>query len=693
MDNNITFSRSLFFILLILLPISQAVAEEQNVLTPGIVVNLEVVTDAAISPDGATVAYVRRVQRSPDESRGSAYTELFIVPTTGGKPQQFTFRPHTVADIRWSPDNEYIYFRSSRPEIQSGIQVYRIPAHGGEAEIVTRAASSVLSFTLSPDGGKLAYILQDPEPEAVRERKAAGDDWTVADEYYRHRRVHVMDLASGESGIVTSFDLSVWDFVWTPDGSAMVVQASPLPETDHRYMFKKMYLVNAAGCETPEIFVDTQGKLGGMAFSPDGRHLAWHGAVDINDPTEGTLFVANSQTREMWEVVPGFEGTVTDVKWVDNNTLAFISEEETWTRMSTVSFRGGTRTVLFDEKDYPEFTSLRLAEDGRTFVAVASAYRHPNEVYTGDLSKREMRRITFHNPELTGMEFNDYEFIEYEARDGLRITGLLLKPLDYREGERYPLICQIHGGPEAAYTHGWNTGYSVMTQLYSHKGYMVFLPNYRASTGRGVGYAKANHGDGGGKEFTDVIDGVEYLNERGLIDRTRVGIVGGSYGGYFANLAATRYAGNFTAAVSFVGVTNQFSKTGLTDTPMENILVHFTRAHYQDEHRVGIMEASPIWYLEQAVQPENETPLLIIHGEQDARVPYGQSVELYRGLMLSYKHHRGMTRDEVPVTFISYPRAGHGTGEVRQQLHFSHTVLEFFEKYLRQEGFAEHTER
>jgi dipeptidyl aminopeptidase/acylaminoacyl peptidase len=317
-----------------------------------------------------------------------------------------------------------------------------------------------------------------------------------------------------------------------------------------------------------------------------------------------------------------------------------------------------------------------------TFVTIGSAYNHPNEVFVGNIGEKVLKRITHHNPELEQIPFQNYEHIEYEARDGLLITGLLLKPVNYRDGTRYPLICQIHGGPEAAYTHGWNTSYAAMTQLYSQHGFMVFLPNYRASTGRGVEFAKANHRDGGGKEFTDVIDGIEYLYRQGLIDRDRVGIVGGSYGGYFANLAATRYAGNFAAAVSWAGISNQFSKTGRTDTPLENILVHFDRAHYQDEHRIGIMEASPIWYLEQAVREENETPLLIFHGETDARVPYGQAVELYRGLLLSYKHHRGMTRGEIPVTLISYPRAGHGTNEVRQQLHFSNTVLEFFQKHL-----------
>ncbi len=678
--------------LFIVLTITFTIIADENLLNPETVVHLEAVSNVAISPDGSKIAYVRRVQRSPEDERGGPYTEMFVIPAADGEPQQFTARPHNVANLQWSPDGDYIYFRSHRREVHPGMQVYRISLKGGEAEIVTEESSSVLSYTLSPDGDKLAYILQDPEPEHVRQRKQAGDDWRIEDEFVRHRRVYVMDLSTKESRLVTPFDKSVWSIEWSPDNNKLLVQASPLPDTDHSFMFKKMYLVDLTDTEQIEVFLETEGKLGGMAFSPDGKHVAWNGAVDISDPTDGTIFVGNVSTREMWTATPDFNGTVKWVTWKDNNTLIFTSEEKTWTRMSTLSYRGGDRTILFDERNHPEFTSANFSNDKRTFAAVASAYNHPNEVFTGDIRRTEMKRITHHNSHLENVPFQNYEYIEYEARDGLLITGLLLKPVNYREGKRYPLICQIHGGPEAAYTHGWNTSYAAMTQLYSHHGFMVFLPNYRASTGRGVEFAKANHRDGGGKEFTDVLDGVDYLNQQGLIDRDRVGIVGSSYGGYFANLAATRYAGNFAAVVNWVGMSNQFSKVGITDTPLENILVHFDRAHYQYEHRVGIMETSPIWYLEKAVQKENETPLLILHGEMDARVPYGQAVELYNGLKLSYKHHRGMTRDEIPVTFVSYPRAGHGTGEVRQQLHSSNMILEFFKKHLGTTDYTEYTD-
>ncbi len=665
-------------VIFVLFSVSALSAEELNILTPERIVNLEVVTSTAISPDGEMVAYIKRKQRAPEDERGSAYTELFVVSAIGGEPVQFTRKPHNVSDIQWSPDGKYIYFRSNRPSTHEGMQVYRLPVTGGEAQLITRSETPVLTYQIAPDGKRIAFVASDKKPPEIERQE---EDWIVEADYFLHRRLYVQDVNGDEATQIVHTDKSVWSLEWSPDSRVILYQASPLPTVDHSFMFKKMYIVDTENNDGPRLLTETEGKLDNMAWSPDGLHVAWNGGVDISDPIDGMLFVAEVATGEKWEVIPDFEGTAIWVDWQDNNTLVFISEEKVWTRMSTVLYRGGERTILFDEEG-PNFTSAHFADDRQTFTTNASAYNHPPEVFVGNTENLSINWITNHNPILDDMEFNDYEYVEYEARDGLLITGLLLKPLDYEEGEQYPLICQIHGGPEAAYTHGWNTTYSTMTQMYSHNGIMVFLPNYRASTGRGVEYGKANHGDPGGKEFTDVIDGVEYLAEQGLIDRDRVGITGGSYGGYFSGLAATRYAGNFAASAMFIGISNWFSDIGTADIPYEQSLVHFDMWHFRENHRIPIMEGSPVWYLEHAVQPENQTPLLILHSIGDERVPVGQGQELWVGLKMAYDVLRGKDLDEIPVQYIKYPRAGHGLTEMMQQMHYSETVLKFFREHL-----------
>jgi dipeptidyl aminopeptidase/acylaminoacyl peptidase len=198
------------------------------------------------------------------------------------------------------------------------------------------------------------------------------------------------------------------------------------------------------------------------------------------------------------------------------------------------------------------------------------------------------------------------------------------------------------------------------------RGYAVFYPNYRGSTGRGVAFSKADQGDGVGAEFEDVLDGIDYLIERGLADGDRVGMTGGSYGGYFTGWAATRYSERFAAAVMLYGVTNQLSKTGTSDIPMELELVHWLTNPYEN---LGLfMERSPITYIENA-----RTPLLILHGADDARVYPGQSLEMYRALKV---------KGDVPVRLVLYPGEGHGFRRAAARYDCSVRMLRWLDYFL-----------
>ena len=173
---------------------------------------------------------------------------------------------------------------------------------------------------------------------------------------------------------------------------------------------------------------------------------------------------------------------------------------------------------------------------------------HPAEVFFLQ-EGQEPRRLTRSNPWLDEVGLGDQERLEYQARDGLAIEGILIKPLGYEPGQRYPLIVIVHGGPEAHYSNGWLTSYSMLGQLAAARGFAVFYPNYRASTGRGIDFSKMNHQDTAGGEFDDLVDGVKYLIEEGLVDPDRVGVTGGSYGGYATAWLSTYYSEHFAAGV------------------------------------------------------------------------------------------------------------------------------------------------
>jgi dipeptidyl aminopeptidase/acylaminoacyl peptidase len=250
------------------------------------------------------------------------------------------------------------------------------------------------------------------------------------------------------------------------------------------------------------------------------------------------------------------------------------------------------------------------------------------------------------------------------------LEGVLIRPLDEEKGRRYPLILAVHGGPEAHQSNGWLTRYSYPGQVAAARGFAVFYPNYRGSTGRGVAFSKMGQGDYGGKEFDDLVDAIDHFVETGLVDRAKVGITGGSYGGFASAWAATKLTKHFAASVMFVGISDQISKMGTTDIPNEMNLVHSRQWPWEDWD--WFRERSPIYYAEQA-----RTPILILHGKNDPRVHPSQSMELYRYLK---------TIGKTPVRLVFYPGEGHGNRKSAARLDYNLRLMRWMEHYLQGSG-------
>ena len=280
--------------------------------------------------------------------------------------------------------------------------------------------------------------------------------------------------------------------------------------------------------------------------------------------------------------------------------------------------------------------------------------------------------MTDSNPWLADKRLAEQEVIEYEARDGLKIQGMLIHALDHGEGDRVPLVMVVHGGPESHYSNGWLTGYSLLGQMAAAKGYAVFYPNYRGSTGRGVAFSKTSQGEPAGAEFDDLVDGVDHLIEMGLVDGDKVGVTGGSYGGYATGWLSTRYSDRFAAGVMFVGISNKVSKVGTTDIPNEEYHVHARKRPWDNWQ--FFLERSPIYYADQG-----QTPLLIMHGADDPRVHPTQSMELYRHLKL---------RGQAPVRLVFYPGEGHGNRKATARFDYTLRALRWFDHYLTGPGGA-----
>ncbi len=639
--------------------------ESGATLTPEMLVQLEFVSGVTMAPDGEHIAYILNKPRALDEKPGPRWTELWVA-SVEGKLRRFTSSAYrTASDPQWSPDGRRIAFRSKRFDSKEHTQVYVISLDGGEAVRLTDSESSVRLFRWSPDGKWIAYVAAEPKTKEEKEAEKKGRDWTEVDKHYKHLRLWLVDPATKEARRLIEKDVSVWSLEWSPDSRQLVVQASPTPKTDDSYMFKRLYTVSVDDGKLKPL-TETEGKLGPMAWSPDGRNIAFLAGVDRSDPSLGGLFVVPAAGGKARNLLAGYEGTPAWVGWLDNQTLAFTAVEATILTFNAIPAAGGEISRILSGNT--GFYAVSFSKDRSRFACAASAYNHPNELFWAERKQGRLVRLTDSNPELRNVRFAKQEEIRWSARDGLEITGLLMKPLDYKPGRRYPLIVQVHGGPESAYVDAWTTTYTRWTQLLAARGYVVFMPNYRGSTGRGVAYAKADHKDMAGKEFDDVLDGIDFLIEHGPVDAERVGIGGWSYGGYFSAWGATRHSPRFKAAVMGAGISNWHSFMGTTDIPYEEAYVHWDLWCYDEPELCW--DRSPVAHIRNA-----QTPTLVVHGASDLRVPVGQGWEMYTALKIK----------GVPTELVIYPREPHGLRETAHQLDVIQRALAWFDRYVKGE--------
>lgn len=660
--------KKFFFLpLLILIILSvNLFSQTDTIITPYNVVKIKSVGEVALSPDGKLIAYTVIVPRDVNDEPGFAYRELYLMNSDGTKQRPFITGKVSVGNITFSPDGKLIAF-TGRFDQDRASQVYAIPVDGGEKYKLFEWSESVQQFKFSPDGKTIYFTAQNPVPEKIRNLTRKGFNQIIYEEDWQHINLYKYDLEKKKSEQITK-DCTVFDFVVSNSGKYIAAAIAPRNLVDDSYMFKRLHLIDLS-TNQKELLIDNPGKLGNFEFSPDDKYLVFNSAVDIYDPASSSMYVVEVPNRgkkfsDLRNYSDKFEGTVSWVGWKDTQTMLFTAEEGVYLPLSEQKITDKSRKLVT-----PANTVIRRViydKNSGNYILVLSKFNHPNEIYSFN-KKGEFKRLTNVNPWLDNVKFARQEEVRYFARDGLEITGVLIYPLNYEEGKRYPLIVNVHGGPEAADQNAWVTSYGSWGQMAAARGYFVFMPNYRASNGRGVEFSKMGQKDLGGKEFDDVIDGIDYLINKGLVDKDRVGIGGGSYGGYFSAWAATKYSDRFAGAVMFVGISNQISKRGTTDIPYEDYYVHWRIWSWEDYDLVW--DRSPLKYVTNC-----KTPILILHGKEDPRVSVTQSMELYRALKVL---------NQAPVRLVLYPGEGHGNARTQSRLDYAIRTMEWFDFYVR----------
>ena len=627
------------------------------------------VLSAAVSPDGRQIAFVRNQPRRPlaDES-GAAWTELYLLDADG-REVPFVTGKVNVSGVTWVNDQQLAFL--ARRDGDQRRAAYQISTRGGEARRIFEHATDIVSFDISADGRWLAYLVRDEKSEARKKAESKGFNQEIYEENLLVTRLAIADLRSGDGPSnrdVRKLDVegSLQWVRFSPDGQQLLASVTPTPLVDDLYVAQRLRVLGLDGKVITSI--DNPGKIGHADWSPDGRSIAMISAVDRNDPMEGRLMVVAAGGGALRDLLPKLEGHVARFDWRDPQTLVYVADMGTETEVGSVSIDGrATRTLLPRRK--LAVTGIDVDDSG-VVALVGQTSRHPDELYTLPAAGGEATRRTTSNAWLSDLRFAEQEVIRFDARDRLPIEGVLIYPLGYQKGQRYPLMLVVHGGPEAHYRNGWLTGYASPGQVAAARGFAVFYPNYRGSTGRGVEFSKTSQAKATGPEFDDLIDGVDHLIAIGLVDRSKVGITGGSYGGYASAWGATYYSDRFAAAIPFVGISNAISKVGTTDIPREMYDVHHRKWLWEDWDYFE--KASPIYYA-----TRNRTPTLILHGKDDPRVNPGQSLELYRHLKVL---------GQAPVRLVFYPGEGHGNVRSAARLDYALRTLGWMEHYLKGPG-------
>lgn len=632
-------------------------------ITPDHIAKLKFVTASVISEDGKHIAYTVSNPADPFRENLPNRNLLYVMNSATGESKSY-FTTSGVGGVAFRPGKGTVTFLAKGTD-DTNNSLYEMSLSGGEAVKIFSTTSGILSYTWAQDGKHIAYSVK----EAAKKPETP---LTYKPDFYEEelgiQRAYIVDVTSDKKEPrEIKAGGTVYEMSWNSDGSKIAVAVAPTASVDDSYMKKQVKVMDAKSGNIISA-IDNKGKLGQIEWSPDGSKLALVAGNDLHDPTDGSIMVVASSGGAPVNIDPKFLGKYNDIEWADANTIYFLASEGIASTIGTIRPDGTARQNIFKTSEH-HITGMSRARNG-SISFVANAPSHPSELFTIAAGKnaKPVKRTTS-NDWLSGLKLGKQEVVRYPARDGkYEIEGMLIYPVDYTAGTRVPLITVVHGGPEAHYSNGWLTGYSMPGQMAAATGYAVFYPNYRGSTGRGLDFTYSSQADMAGKEFDDVVDGVDYLIGKGIADKNRVGVTGGSYGGYASAWMSTYYSDRFAAAVMFVGISNNLSLWGTSDIPEEMYLVHARERLWDDW--TGFLKTSPIYYVDRA-----QTPILIMHGAIDPRVHPAQSQELYR--------HLKVRKPELPVRLIYYPGEGHGNARSGSKYDYNFRMLQWFDTYLK----------
>ncbi len=642
--------------------VSSAAAEPRRPMTLIDVADLPRALDPQLSPDGRFVSYM--LQR-PDWSTGRLVPHIWRQNTTGGEPEQLTFGDGAEALARWAPDGRTLLF------IRGG-QVWLLPVAGGEPHQLSHHPTGVGSPEWSPDSASIYFLASEPRTAEERERERVKDDVETFDEDYKQRRLWKIIVSTGAEQRITSGESTVLSFNLSQDGRRIVLERAPSPLAVDAYR-GEVWVMDADG-ENGRVLTHNANWEDSPELSPDNSQVLF--LADMNAQFDSyyntTLFVVPAAGGTPRRVLPETY-SFDRASWApDGKAIIAVLNLGVHNEVFRIDVASGRATQLTDgEHSIPAPPAPGWGgvepHTGKAVFLLEEATRF-GEVWTLPVSGNAPATRVTHVYDALEHDFAlpRQERVEWKSTDGTTIEGLLFYPLDYQPGTRYPLVVQLHGGPNEADRFGAGVGFlSGYFPVLAAKGFAVLRPNYRGS----IGYGNAAYRDIVGGYFRhmhlDVMTGVDHLIQIGIADPDRLMVTGWSAGGHLVNKLIT-FTDRFKAASSGAGVANWISMYGQSDS-RSNRTVYFGGTPWQKDAPIDVYwNNSPIKDVANV-----KTPTLFFVGENDARVPLAQSLEMFRALR----------SNGVPSHLYVAPREGHGWGELRHNLFKANAELEWFEKY------------
>jgi dipeptidyl aminopeptidase/acylaminoacyl peptidase len=678
------------FLVLVLLAAAPVRLAAQLILTPERLVQLIRVSPPTVSPDGATLVFG---VRTTDLAANRSATDLFRLPAAGGDPARLTDWEGSEYGQQWRPDGRRLGFLSAK---RGSVQLWEINPDGGDPRQVTDLAGGVDNVRYAPSGTHVSFTRRvkldqstvDRHPDLPKANARIIDElmyrhWDTWRDYdYNHLFVaeyrdgtigEPVDVMPGERWDTPLMPFGgVEQINWSPDGKVVAYTAKKLTgAAAARSTNSDIYLYDVATRRTTNVTEGNPGYDVEPVFSPDGRMLAWLSmARDGYEADRNRIFVRELAAGRNREVTVGFDRDAASPTWSpDSRTIYFLAVTEATEQLFAADPAAGTvRRITTGLHNYTDVAVARV-NNRVALVAGRQSISAPTELYRVNPAGGEAVQLTRYNDStLATLTLGRVEQRMVKATDGAEVLTWVIYPPGFDPSRQYPAILYAQGGPQSPvsqfFSYRWNF------QALAANGYVVVAPNRRGVPGFGQAYEEQISGDWGGQAMRDLLAAIDDVANEPFVDRSRLGAVGASFGGYSVFWLAGHHEGRFKTFIAHDGVFNLESMYGATE---EIFFPTFDLGGtYWDVPKPASYEAfSPHNFVQNW-----DTPMLVIHGEQDFRVPVTEGMQAFTALQLKGIESR----------FLYFPTENHWVLQPQNSVLWHRVFYEWLAKYLKAPG-------